>query len=478
MENNVTDKKVNIPEFSVSELSLALKRMVEDTFSYVRVRGEISGLMRAASGHVYLSLKDENAVLEAVCWKGVAAKLPFVPEDGLEVVCEGKLSTYPQRSKYQLVISRMEPAGEGALMALLEERKKKLAAEGLFSPERKKSLPYIPSTIGVITSPTGAVIQDILHRLNDRFPRHVIVWPVQVQGKEAAGQIARAIAGFNALKPGERITRPDLLIVARGGGSLEDLWAFNEEIVVRAAAASEIPLISAVGHETDTTLIDFASDHRAPTPTAAAEAAVPVRSDLQFKTADLTQRLEAARRRFFKGLHDKLAGLERGLPSPRDILGLATQRLDDLNIRLPRGLASFLQGQALKLQRIAGGLTVLTIRQSVHLKMSRFEDYSRRLEMAFVTTSQARVSKLSSLGRVFESLGYHSILKRGFAVIRDSGGKAVTFAKNIGPGAALDIEFKDGHVPVVASGSEPPAKNKALGHRKAKPSKKDQGSLF
>ena len=276
----------NLFEFSVTELSTALKRTVEGGFSHVRVRAEISGLNRAASGHLYLKLKDEKSVIDGICWRGVADKLSFRPEDGLEVICSGKITIYPARSTYQMVIERMEIAGVGALMALLEERKKKLAAEGLFDQSKKTKLPFIPKVIGVVTSPTGAVIRDILHRLNDRFPRHVIIWPVLVQGDKAAFQIVSAIEGFNKIKEGSANTRPDLLIVARGGGSVEDLWPFNEEIVVRAVAASHIPIISAVGHETDTTLIDFASDLRAPTPTAAAELAVPVLVDLNYTITD------------------------------------------------------------------------------------------------------------------------------------------------------------------------------------------------
>ncbi len=272
---------INAPEFTVSELSSALKRTVEDAYGHVRVRGEISGFRGPhSSGHCYFALKDESAKIEAVIWKGVHARMRFKPQEGLEVIATGKLTTYPGSSKYQIVIEALEPAGIGALMALLEERKRKLAAEGLFDEARKQPLPFLPEVIGVVTSPTGAVIRDILHRLDDRFPRRVLVWPVRVQGEGSAEQVAAAIRGFNALPEGGRMPRPDLLIVARGGGSLEDLWAFNEEIVVRAAADSMIPLISAVGHETDMTLIDFAADKRAPTPTAAAEMAVPVRSEL------------------------------------------------------------------------------------------------------------------------------------------------------------------------------------------------------
>ncbi|MEQ9045310.1 MAG: exodeoxyribonuclease VII large subunit, partial [Sneathiellaceae bacterium] len=286
----MSENASNLQEWTVGEISLRLKRSVEDAFGLVRVRGEISGFKRAGSGHLYLTLKDDQAVLDAVCWRGTAARLGVMPEDGMEVVCIGKLTTFPGRSKYQMVIERMELAGLGALMALLEQRRQALAAEGLFAAERKRPLPYLPAVIGVVTSPTGAVIRDILHRLRERFPCHVLVWPVLVQGDAAAGQVAAAIRGFDAIAPGGPVPRPDVLIVARGGGSLEDLWAFNEEIVVRAAADCRIPLISAVGHETDTTLIDHASDRRAPTPTAAAEIAVPVRLDLAEDLASLGSR--------------------------------------------------------------------------------------------------------------------------------------------------------------------------------------------
>ncbi|MGI9506109.1 MAG: exodeoxyribonuclease VII large subunit, partial [Geminicoccaceae bacterium] len=280
----------NVAEFTVSELSGALKRTIEDAYGYVRVRGEISGFKRAASGHLYFALKDERALIDSVCWRGTAGKLGFQPEDGLEVIASGRITTYAGRSKYQIVVDRLEPAGAGALMALLEERKKKLAAEGLFDVDRKRGLPFLPDVIGVVTSPTGAVIKDILHRLSERFPRHVLLWPVAVQGEKAKDEVTAAIEGFNRLPAGGTIPRPDVLIVARGGGSLEDLWTFNEENVVRAAAASTIPLISAVGHETDTTLIDLAADHRTPTPTAAAELAVPVRAELAARNADLGAR--------------------------------------------------------------------------------------------------------------------------------------------------------------------------------------------
>src|SRR5712672_4653208 len=290
--------RVNIPEWTVSELSAALKKTVEDAFGYVRVRGEISGYRGPhSSGHCYFALKDESAKIEAVIWRTAYGRMRIKPEEGLEVFVTGRLTTYPGQSKYQIVVETLEPAGIGALMALIEERKKKLAAEGLFDAARKQLLPFLPDVIGVITSPTGAVIRDILHRLSDRFPRHVIVWPVRVQGEGSAEEVAAAIHGFNAFRSDGRIRRPDLIIVARGGGSLEDLWSFNEEIVVRAAAASMIPLISAVGHETDVTLIDFAADRRAPTPTAAAEMAVPVRAELLAQVGDLDRRNLACWRR-------------------------------------------------------------------------------------------------------------------------------------------------------------------------------------
>ncbi|MGY4379896.1 exodeoxyribonuclease VII large subunit [Bradyrhizobium sp. i1.3.6] len=331
---------LNAPEFTVSELSQSLKRTVEDAFGHVRVRGEISGFRGAphSSGHCYFALKDESAKIEAVIWKGVHGRMRFKPQEGLEVIATGKLTTYPGSSKYQIVIEALEPAGIGALMALMEERKKKLAAEGLFDEARKQLLPWLPEVIGVVTSPTGAVIRDILHRLEDRFPRHVLVWPVKVQGEGSAEQVAAAIRGFNALPEGGKIPRPDVLIVARGGGSLEDLWSFNEEIVVRAAAESMIPLISAVGHETDITLIDFVADKRAPTPTAAAEMAVPVRSDLFVEVADLARRTRAYWQRAHESRRSELRAAARALPAAGDLLAIPRQRLDSAGASLPRGL--------------------------------------------------------------------------------------------------------------------------------------------
>src|SRR5690348_14949333 len=350
----------NAPEFTVSELSQSLKRTVEDTYGHVRVRGEISGFRGAhSSGHCYFALKDESAKIEAVIWKGVHGRMRFKPQEGLEVIATGKLTTYPGSSKYQIVIEALEPAGIGALMALMEERKKKLAAEGLFDEARKQLLPWLPEVIGVVTSPTGAVIRDILHRLQDRFPRRVLVWPVKVQGEGSAEQVAAAIRGFNALPEGGRIPRPDLLIVARGGGSLEDLWSFNEEIVVRAAAASMIPLISAVGHETDITLIDFAADKRAPTPTAAAEMAVPVRSELFAEVESLARRTVMCWQRAQESRRNELRAAARALPAANELLAIPRQRLDAAGSALPRCLRANTHAH---FRRFAGSSARLTLR--------------------------------------------------------------------------------------------------------------------
>ncbi|MBS0541829.1 MAG: exodeoxyribonuclease VII large subunit, partial [Proteobacteria bacterium] len=341
----------NVPEFSVSELSFALKREIETAFPRVRVRGEVSQPSFPRSGHCYFRLKDENAVIDGVCWKGTIPRLGIKIEEGLEVIATGKLTTYAGSSRYQIIVDRLELAGEGALLKLLEDRRKKLAAEGLFDQDRKRELPFLPEVIGVVTSPSGAVIRDILHRLSDRFPRRVLVWPVAVQGEKAAGEVAAAINGFNRLPEDGPVPRPDVLIVARGGGSLEDLWAFNEEVVVRAAAASTIPLISAVGHETDTTLIDFASDRRAPTPTAAAEMAVPVRADLLAEVLDYGKRTVACMNRNLREASTELAGLARGLGDPHRLIEERQQRLDVAGERLLLGPRRVIE---VKQQLIAG----------------------------------------------------------------------------------------------------------------------------
>jgi exodeoxyribonuclease VII large subunit len=416
------------------------------------VRGEISGFKRAGSGHLYMALKDENAVLDAVCWRGVAGRLGLQPEDGMEVVATGRLTTYPARSRYQIVIESLELAGEGALLKLLEERRRKLAAEGLFDEARKQPLPFLPEVIGVVTSPTGAVIRDILHRLADRFPRRVLLWPVLVQGEGAAGQVAAAIEGFNRLEPGAAPPRPDLLIVARGGGSLEDLWAFNEEAVVRAAAASRIPLISAVGHETDTTLIDFASDRRAPTPTAAAEIAVPVRAELLADVMDYARRMVAGAGRLVEERRVRVEGLGRGLPDPARLLEDKTQRLDDRAERLANAAANLIGGRRAELAEWAARLP--HPRQQMMLAEQQLAPEGRRLETAWRRFYEVLAREIDSLGRVLESTSYRTVLKRGFAVVHGPEGP-IARAAGITPGLALELEFADGRARAVAEGGKP-----------------------
>ncbi|RJF88161.1 exodeoxyribonuclease VII large subunit [Oleomonas cavernae] len=465
----------NLPEFSVSELSNLLKRTVEDRFALVRVRGELSGVKRHSSGHLYFALKDADAVLDGVAWRGVASKLKFRPEDGLEVVAVGRLTTYPGRSKYQIVVEALEPAGAGALMALLEERKRKLTAEGLFSPERKKVLPFLPDVIGVVTSPTGAVIRDILHRLADRFPRHVLVWPVAVQGEGAAEQVATAIRGFNAIRPGGRVPRPDLLIVARGGGSLEDLWAFNEEIVVRAAAESRIPLISAVGHETDTTLIDFASDRRAPTPTAAAEMAVPVRAELLDRVEEYGSRGRQGARRLVAERETRLDGLARGLRHPRTLIEPAEQRLDDLGERLPRALLGLTAERRRDLAEAAGGLRPNVLLSEIRQKSERLTQVTQRLAPAALRRLDNAAQRLTAPGQLLESLSYQRVLSRGYAVVRRAG-ELTTKAASVGAGDVLDIEFADGRVAAIATSEAPALKRRAKARSDDTPP--EQGSLI
>ena len=461
----------NLPEYSVSEISALLKRTVEQNFAYVRVRGEISGFKRHSSGHCYLALKDDEAVLDAVIWRPTVQRLGLKPEDGMEVICSGKLTTYPGRSNYQLVIESVELAGIGALLKLLEDRKKKLEAEGLFDESRKRPLPYLPDIIGVVTSPTGAVIRDILHRLADRFPRRVLVWPVAVQGEGAAEQVAAAIAGFNALKRGGAVPRPDLLIVARGGGSLEDLMAFNEEVVVRAAAASAIPLISAVGHETDTTLIDYASDRRAPTPTAAAEMAVPVRLELIAEIEAKSTRLVRAWSRGLAEQRTHLAGLARGLPDPASLINAASQKLDDRADRLRNGVAQLLR---LRREQLNAGTT----RLRPQLLKTELAHLERRLRELWPRLDDATTRLLQRQRGLIDSAGarllafYRALeqqLERGYAIVR-ARGHVLTAASQVPPGTALTIEFHDG---TVVAKSEGEAKAKK---RKTDPI--DQGKLF
>ncbi|WP_123692897.1 exodeoxyribonuclease VII large subunit [Allostella humosa] len=488
----------NLPELSVGELSQQLKRSIEEQFSYVRVRGEISGFKRHSSGHLYFALKDADALIDGVCWRGQAGRLSIRPEDGMEVVATGRLTTYPGRSKYQIVVESLELAGEGALLKLLEDRRRKLLAEGLFDPERKRRLPFLPRVIGVVTSPTGAVIRDILHRLADRFPRHVLVWPVAVQGETAAAQVAAAIRGFNALPEGGRVPRPDLLIVARGGGSLEDLWAFNEEVVVRAAAESAIPLISAVGHETDTTLIDFASDVRAPTPTAAAELAVPVRAELIQRIGDAGGRAWQALTARLRHARAEVEGLSRGLPDPVALLRTKEQFLDDrterlanaaaklvpdragrldglaarlrhprevvrdaatrtahLGDRLARAAAHAVRGHGTALERVAIRLDDRGLRQAIGRGERDAVALGERLRAAAAARLARAADNLALRGRMLDGLSYERVLERGFVLVQDAAGHPVTRKGETRAGQRLHLRFADGDVAVQAEREGP-----------------------
>jgi exodeoxyribonuclease VII large subunit len=451
----------NAEPLSITAISALLKRTVEDRFGFVRLRGELSGVKRAASGHFYCALKDEGAVIDGVMWKGNAQRMNFRAEDGLEVIATGKLTTYPGRSKYQIVIDSLELAGEGALLALLEKTRARLAAEGLFADGKKRRLPYLPQVIGVVTSPTGAVIRDILHRLADRFPTHVIVWPVLVQGQGAADQVAAAVRGFSDLAPDGPIPRPDVVIVARGGGSIEDLWSFNEEVVVRAIAECSIPVISAVGHETDTTLADFAADRRAPTPTAAAEMAVPVRADLALTLADLGARQRRAVYRPVELGRERLAARVRLLPRPEALLQVQTQRLDDLAERLRRGLG---ERSSKGRERLAGAAA----RLSPSLLVRSTAEAARRLERARLVPAllerplRERTDRLAALTRVMSQLHPEKPLDRGYAIIRDAAGKALTTRAEAAGEAALVLQFRDGRLDAVPAGTAPapPAKSR------------------
>ncbi|WP_341862216.1 exodeoxyribonuclease VII large subunit [Gymnodinialimonas sp. 57CJ19] len=519
----------NSPEFTVSELSGAVKRTVEGAFSHVRVRGEVGRLSLPRSGHIYLDLKDDRSVLASVVWKGVANRLTHKPEEGMEVIATGRLTTFPGQSKYQLVIDDLQPAGAGALMAMLEKRRKALAAEGLFDDARKQRLPFLPEVIGVVTSPSGAVIRDILHRLRDRFPRKVLIWPVAVQGPKCAPEVANAIRGFNALTPGGALPRPDLLIVARGGGSLEDLWGFNEEAVVRAAAESAIPLISAVGHETDTTLIDYASDYRAPTPTGAAEKAVPVRMDmlnwLRQQEGILTRGITGA----LTARQQRLTDLGRALPRPEALMEPARQRLDLASLRLAPALASRTKDARAQLERLssrldpaldravarkrlalgerAAGLTPARLAgvarqgrrdldrlaarldpQRLTARTSQMEEQLAAVRARFAQAAVQSVSRrreaLDGLERLRRTLGYQETLGRGYAVIRAGEDVLTTKAQAEGH-AAMEIQFADGRLGVTPTGATPKAAPKKSGKAgaksgggKPKPPEGGQGSLF
>jgi exodeoxyribonuclease VII large subunit len=468
--------RINVVELTVSELSAALKRTVEEAYGYVRVRGELGNVKYHSNGHVYLDLKDDKASLAGVIWRNVSPRIKIRLEAGLEVVVTGRITTYPGQSKYQIVIETLEPAGLGALMALLEERKKKLAAEGLFAEARKQLLPFLPDVIGVVTSPTGAVIRDILHRLADRFPRRVLLWPVKVQGDGAAEQIAAAIHGFNALPENGRIPRPDVLIVARGGGSLEDLWCFNEEIVVRAAAESMIPLISAVGHETDITLIDFAADRRAPTPTAAAEMAVPVRAELITRTAALGSRHVACWQRGIEVRRHELRSLARALP--KDILAIPRQQLDGLAERLPRALRANAQLHERQYAHVAARFTPQLLRMRLARAGERVAALGDRARRAEKVLRLRRGDRLATAAQLLAAFSYRGVLARGFALVRDGEGRPLHSAAAVAPGLHLDIEFSDGRVSAVADGTGAAAAPSPAKPRPRKSSGPGQGSLF
>lgn len=480
------DSPSNVNEFSVSELAGALKRVVEDAFGRVRVRGEISGYRGPhSSGHAYFSVKDERATIQAIIWKGAFTKLKFLPEEGMEVIATGRMTTYPGRSNYQIVIDQLEPAGAGALMALLEARRKKLAAEGLFDDSRKKPIPYLPKKIGVITSPTGAVIRDIVHRISDRFPVPLLVWPVRVQGDTTGAEVARAIEGFNALLD----DAPDLIIIARGGGSLEDLWGFNDEAIVRAVAASHIPIISAVGHETDWTLIDHAADLRAPTPTGAAEMAVPVKSELEATLASLKARLAASHRRQMERRTQLLQGLARALPSADSLLSLPRRRFDDSEMRLARAFdvtihqrrqrfqATRLEptillrsisekkrqthhamrqltpalgrGLAMSRQRLnltGARLSPNTIERQTKQSDGKLLSITQRFERSFADVLAAKHQRMRAIDRLFATLSHKSVLARGFALIRNQDGDVLSSSAEATQGSAIAVEFADGRI--------------------------------
>jgi len=463
MADRIASTATNLVEYTVSELAFALKRTVEDAYGLVKLRGEISGFKgRHSSGHCYFTLKDEGACIEAVIWRSTFERLKFKPDEGLEVVARGRITTYPDRSKYQIVIDALEPAGIGALLAQLEERKKRLANEGLFEEARKQALPFLPRIIGVVTSPTGAVIRDILHRLADRFPCHVLVWPVRVQGETCAVEVTAAIAGFNAFDAAGPIPRPDLIIVARGGGSLEDLWGFNDEAMARAVAASAIPLISAVGHETDWTIIDYVADFRAPTPTAAAERAVPVRADLLISVTQHGLRVATSLRRRIGSERHRFAGLARALPRKANILDLPRQRFDHASARLKRALIANARVHRNWLERASGRLRPLVVARAAQASRERLLRLDRSQARSLATLLARSRAKLDGQAKLLQTLGYHNVLSRGFALVRGEDGAMLRRAAEVKPGSALDIEFADGHIEAhadaVARTPEPAAK--------------------
>ncbi len=489
-ENGNPSDGGNVAEFTVSELSFAVKRTVERGFEHVRVRGELGRISTPASGHIYLDLKDDKAVINGVIWKGNAQKMKIRPEQGLEVIATGKLTTFPGQSKYQIIIDSIEPAGVGALMQLLEQLKKKLEAEGLFADERKKQRPFLPRTIGIITSPTGAVIRDMTHGFTERFPSHVIVWPVRVQGKTSGEEVATAIRGFNALEESGPVPKPDVLIVARGGGSLEDLWGFNEEVVARAAANSDIPLISAVGHETDWSVLDLVADFRAPTPTKAAEWAVPKYSELIERLGEMQHRLNLANRRSLEARRNRLLAAARGLPRLADLLALPRQRVDEMSRRLSGSLMQLVREKRSKLERRPLSANMLMMRQRQGFE--RLHMLSERHNRSFKALIERKRFALEGQRKLLSTLSHKSVLERGFALVRDASGTMIRSITDMKSGQLIQLEMVDGNISseiVDASTKPKPPTTKSPATKKPKPPAKKvtkkstfsgggQGSLF
>ncbi|MDC3111614.1 exodeoxyribonuclease VII large subunit [bacterium] len=446
--------KENIPEYSVTELSSALKSTIEDNFGYVRIKGELSGINKHSSGHIYLTLKDENAIINGIIWRSSVAKIKIQPEEGLEVICSGKISTgynpgrYPGRSNYQITIDSMKPAGVGALMAILEERKQKLKIEGLFEEIHKKTLPKYPTSIGVITSPTGAVLQDIKHRISDRFPCNIILWPVPVQGNDAAELIENAISGFNTLDE-SKIQKPDVIILARGGGSIEDLWCFNEEEVVRAVFQSQIPVISAIGHETDTTLVDYAADIRAPTPTAAAELATPAKDILITELSENSNRLNSSIKNIVSMSRERVVSVQKLLPSYQNLFNL---KLNDINIlaqRLPTAIKIYLQNEITNLQTSSSKLNLKILKEKIKNSQNSLSSLKNQLTNNSKTNLSTQSNRVLSASKLLESLSYKSVIKRGFSVVRNSSNIILTKKTDVLNDKKLNVETKFGTINVT-----------------------------
>ena len=446
--------KENIPEYSVTELSSALKSTIEDNFGYVRIKGELSGINKHSSGHIYLTLKDENAIINGIIWRSSVAKIKIQPEEGLEVICSGKISTgynpgrYPGRSNYQITIDSMKPAGVGALMAILEERKQKLKIEGLFEEIHKKTLPKYPTSIGVITSPTGAVLQDIKHRISDRFPCNIILWPVPVQGNDAAELIENAISGFNTLDE-SKIQKPDVIILARGGGSIEDLWCFNEEEVVRAVFQSQIPVISAIGHETDTTLVDYVADMRAPTPTAAAELATPAKDILIAELSENSNRLNSSIKNIVSMSRERVVSVQKLLPSYQNLFNL---KLNDINIlaqRLPSAIKIYLQNEITNLQTSSSKLNLKILKEKIKNSQNSLSSLKNQLTNNSKTNLSTQSNRVLSASKLLESLSYKSVIKRGFSVVRNSSNIILTKKTDVLNDKKLNVETKFGTINVT-----------------------------